>query len=45
MEKEKEEHRFVVKFLCLKEWKSKKINQELITTLGDDAYGLAQIKI
>jgi hypothetical protein len=42
---EKEEQRFVVKFLSLKGWESKRIHQALINTLGDDPYGLSQIKI
>jgi hypothetical protein len=42
---EKEEQRFVVKFFWLKGWGSKKIHQKLMSTLGDDAYGLSQIKI
>jgi hypothetical protein len=41
---EKEEQRFVVKFFWLKGWGSKKIHQELISTFGDDAYGLSHIK-
>jgi hypothetical protein len=42
---EKEEQRFAIKFFWLKGWGSKKIHQELMGTLGDDAYGLSQIKI
>jgi hypothetical protein len=42
---EKKEQRFVVKFFWLKGWGSKKILQELMGTLRDDAYGLPQIKI
>jgi transposase len=40
----KEEQRFVIKYLWTKGWRSKKIHEELITTLGDDAYHLSQIK-
>jgi hypothetical protein len=42
---EKEEHRFVVKFFWLQGWGPKKIHQELMSTPGDDAPGLSQIKI
>jgi hypothetical protein len=42
---EKEEQRFVAKFFWLKGWGSKKVYQELMNTLGDDAYELSQIKI
>jgi hypothetical protein len=42
---EKEEQRLVVKFLWLKGWGSKEIHQGLMSTLGDDAYGLSQVKI
>jgi hypothetical protein len=42
---EKEEQRFVVKFLWLKGWGSKKMRQELMNALGDDVYRLSQIKI
>jgi hypothetical protein len=42
---EKEEQRFAVKFFSLEEWCSKMIHQELMNTLGGDAYGLSQIKI
>jgi transposase len=42
---EKEEQRFVVKFFSLTGRESKKIHQEVMNTLGDDAYGLSQIKI
>jgi transposase len=42
---EKEEQRFVVKLFWLKGWEPKKIHQELMSTLADDARGLSQIKI
>jgi hypothetical protein len=42
---EKEEQRFAVLFFWLKGWGSKKIHQELMSTLGDDTYRLSQIKI
>jgi hypothetical protein len=41
---EKEEQRFVVKFLWLKGWRSEKIHQELMKTLGHNAHTLSQIK-
>jgi hypothetical protein len=42
---EKEEQRFVMKFLWLKGWGAKRIHEELMSTLGDDSYGVPQIKI
>jgi transposase len=42
---EKEEQRFVMKFLLLKGWGTKRIREELISTLSDDSYGVSQIKI
>jgi hypothetical protein len=42
---EKEEQRFVAKFFWLKGCGSKKIHQELMSTLGDDVCWLSQIKI
>jgi hypothetical protein len=42
---EKKEQRFVVKFVWLKRWGSKKIHQKLMSTLRDNASGLSQIKI
>jgi hypothetical protein len=39
------EQKFVVKYFWMTGWRSKKIHEELITPLGDDAYGLSQIKI
>jgi hypothetical protein len=36
---EKEEQRFVMKFLWLKGWGAKRIHEELMSTLGDDSYG------
>jgi transposase len=41
----KEEQRFIAKVFWLKGWGSKKIYLELMSTRGDDAYGLSQIKI
>jgi hypothetical protein len=35
---EKEEQRFVIKYLWMKDWGAKRIHQELVTRLGDDAY-------
>jgi hypothetical protein len=40
----KEKQRFVIKYLWTKGWGSKKIHEELITTLGNDAYHWSQIK-
>jgi hypothetical protein len=42
---EKEEQRFMMKFLWLKGWIAKRIHEELINTLGDDSYAVSQIKI
>jgi hypothetical protein len=42
---DKEEQRFVARFFWLKGWESKKNHQGLMIILGDDAYGLSQIKI
>jgi transposase len=42
---EKEEQRFVMKFLWLKGWGTKRIDEELMSTLGGDSYGVSQIKI
>jgi transposase len=42
---EKEEQRFVMKFLWLKDLGAKRIREELMSTLGDDLYGVSQIKI
>jgi hypothetical protein len=33
-----------MKYFWMKGWGSEKIHEELITTLGDDAYHLSQIK-
>jgi hypothetical protein len=41
----KGEQRFVMKVFWLKGWGSKKIHKEVMNILGDDAYGLFQIKI
>jgi hypothetical protein len=42
---EKEEQRFVMKFLWLKDWGAKRIHEELMNTLGDDSCAISQIKI
>jgi hypothetical protein len=42
---EKEEQRFVMKFLWLKGRGAKRIHEELMSTLGDDSYAVSQIKI
>jgi hypothetical protein len=42
---EKESQRFVIKHFWMKEWRTKRIRQKLGMTLGDDAYGVSQIKI
>jgi hypothetical protein len=42
---EKEEQRFVMKFLWLKGWGAKIIHEELMSTLGDDSYAVSRIKI
>jgi hypothetical protein len=42
---EKEEQRFLMKFLWLKGWDAKRTDEELTGTLGDDSYGVSQIKI
>jgi hypothetical protein len=42
---EKEEQRFVMKFLWLKGWGAKRMHEKLMSTLGDDSYGASQIKI
>jgi hypothetical protein len=42
---EKEEQRFVMKFLWLKGWGAKRIYEELMSTLGNDSYRVSQIKI
>jgi hypothetical protein len=42
---EKEEQRFPSKCFWMKNWNSTKLHQELVTTLGSDAYGRFQIKI
>jgi transposase len=42
---EKEEQRFVMKFLWLKGWGAKRIHEELTSTLGDDSYGVSEIKL
>jgi hypothetical protein len=40
-----EEQKFIITYLWMKGWGSKEIHDELITTIGDDASGLSQIKI
>jgi hypothetical protein len=42
---EKEGQRFAMKYLWLKGYGAKKIHEELVSTLGDDSYGISQIKI
>jgi hypothetical protein len=42
---EREEHRFVMKFLWLKGWAAKRIHGELMSTLGDGSYAVSQIEI
>jgi hypothetical protein len=42
---EKEEQRFVIKFVWLKGWGSTKIRQELMRALGDNAHAPSPIKI
>jgi transposase len=42
---EKDEQRFLMKFLWLKGWGAKRIHEELMSTLGDDSYAVSQIKI
>jgi hypothetical protein len=41
---EKEGQRFVMKFLWLKGWGAKRMYEELMSRLGDDSYGVSQIK-
>jgi hypothetical protein len=40
----KEEQRFIIRYFWTKGWGSKKLHEELMVTLGDDAYHLSQIK-
>jgi hypothetical protein len=42
---EKKEQRFWTKHLWMKDWGAKRIHQDLVTTLSDNAYGVSQIKI
>jgi hypothetical protein len=42
---EKEEQRFVMKFRWLKGSGARRIHEELMSTLGDDSYGVSQFKI
>jgi hypothetical protein len=42
---EKEDQRFVMKFLWLKGWGDKRIHEALKSTIGDGSYGVSQIKI
>jgi hypothetical protein len=42
---DKKEQRFVMKFLGLKGWGAKRIQEELMTILGGDLCGFSQIKI
>jgi hypothetical protein len=41
----KDEQRFLIKYLWMKNWGSENIHQELVITLGTDTYGRSQIKI
>jgi hypothetical protein len=41
---EKERQKFVMKFLWLKGWCAKRTHEELMNTLGDNSYGVSQIK-
>jgi hypothetical protein len=38
---EKDEQRFVMKFLWLKGWGTERIHEELMNTLGDDSYAVS----
>jgi transposase len=42
---EKEEWRFVTRYFWMKDWGAKGIHQDPVTTLGEDAYAVSQIKI
>jgi hypothetical protein len=42
---EKEHQRFVIQYFWMKGWGAKRIHAELLSTLGEDAYGRSQIKI
>jgi hypothetical protein len=42
---EKDEQRFVIKYLWMKGWDTMRIHEELLTTLGADHDGRSQIKI
>jgi transposase len=42
---EKKEQRLMMKFLWMKGWGAKRIREKLMSTLGDDSYGISQIKI
>jgi hypothetical protein len=42
---DEKEQRSLVKYFWMKNWRSKKIHQEFVVTLGADAYGRSQIKI
>jgi hypothetical protein len=41
---EKEEQRFIIKYFWMKQWGAKRIHQQLVTRLGDDIYGVSQLK-
>jgi hypothetical protein len=41
---EKEEQRFVKKFLWLKGWGAKRIHEELMNILGDDSYAVPKLE-
>jgi hypothetical protein len=42
---EKEDQRSVIKYFWTRGWGAKRIHQKVISTFGDSAYGLSQIKI
>jgi hypothetical protein len=42
---DKEEQRFVIKHFWMEGWGAKLIYEELMSTLGNDAYGPSRIKI
>jgi transposase len=41
---EKGKQKFIIKYLWMMNWGSKKIHQKLVATLGTDASGRSQIK-
>jgi hypothetical protein len=42
---QREEQRCMMKFLWLKGWGAKRTHEELMSTLGEDSYGVSQIRI